>query len=214
MNRTFAVPFSRYSIRKTSIVQPALMVLLLAAGPSQVLPAEGPASGSSPRWVFCCHADNDLYRVATNYWPQTLRAESVNEAFRQSPPEAGVLVLADGYPESTTTITPENLVVLHEKRLRLYVEYPSTIPGLSLGAPHATEWERAVVCSDAFGKSCPGCAFWPSMDAASSLQKRPHRIWPWLASLGSTLRCTDFRASATRYFSSILMRGFWWQRRN
>ena len=143
------------------------MVLLLAAGPSQVLPAEGPASGGSPRWVFCCRAENDLYRVATNYWPQSLRAESVNEALRRSPPDAGVLVLADGYPESTTTITPENLAVLHDKRLRLYVEYPSAIPGLSLGAPRATEWERAVVCSDAFGKSLPrlrilaihGCRF-------------------------------------------------------
>jgi len=154
------------------------MVLLLAAGPPQVFPAESPASGGSPRWVFCCRADNDLYRVAKNYWPQSLRAESVNEAFRQSPPEAGVLVLADGYPDSTTTITPENLAVLHDKRLRLYVEYPSAIPGLSLGAPRATEWERGVVSSDAFGKSLPrlrilaihGCRF-VSAEAAS-----PHLV--------------------------------------
>ena len=36
------------------------------------------------------------------------------------------------------------------KKLRLYVEYPSYLPGLELGSPRGTHWERAVISSDAF----------------------------------------------------------------
>ena len=36
------------------------------------------------------------------------------------------------------------------KNQRLYVEYPSYLPGLETGIPRGTHWERAVISSDAF----------------------------------------------------------------
>jgi hypothetical protein len=42
-----------------------------------------------------------------------------------------------------------------EKKLKLYVEYPSFIPGIDVGKPRGTVWERVVVSSDAFGSEMP-----------------------------------------------------------
>ena len=133
-------------------------------------------AADSGQWVFCCRADNDLYRVATNHWPELLRVEDRDLAFQQAPRGAGVLVLADRYPEARTMITESNLALAAEKQLRVYVEYPAMLPDLKLGLPRGTEWERAVVSSDAFGSALPrlsiltihGCQFVP-VDAPSPL---------------------------------------------
>jgi hypothetical protein len=52
-------------------------------------------AADSGQWVFCCRADNDLYRVTKTHWPDLLRVESTDLAFQQAPRAAGVLVLAD-----------------------------------------------------------------------------------------------------------------------
>ena len=70
-----------------------------------------------------------------------------------------MLVLADDQPERSGQVLPPSPLSLPsnffekaaEKRLRLYVEYPASLPGLEVGKPLAVAYERLVVNSDFFG---------------------------------------------------------------
>ena len=110
------------------------------------------AASSKPDLVFACSADNDLYQVVTTAtaFPRfATAAEAVEVAHRG----AGVLILADGYPEAATAIDEVVVHAAFRKQLRLYVEYPATaaFPELEIGASRQPHWERTVVASDAFG---------------------------------------------------------------
>jgi len=131
--------------RLTGLVWACGLLLLAAA-----------ARGGGVPLVFCCRADNDLYRVATAReidWCR--RFADAARAVAEAPSGAGLLILADGYPAKTTVIAPALLEAAAAKKLRLYVEYPAALPGLEVGPPRQTVWERAVVASDAFGPSAP-----------------------------------------------------------
>jgi len=138
------------------------IVLAVACGPAQ-------AHQDDLRVMFCCRDDNDLYRVARDSGVPCSRAESPEEAVRGAHLGAGLLILADGYPDRTTTVPEELLAAAHEKKLRVLVEYPGALPGLAIGGPQATRWERAVVSSGLFGPELPkgrilaiqGCRFVP-----------------------------------------------------
>ncbi len=119
--------------------------------------------------VFCSSAGNDLYRVMSADGRRYPRYDSATRAIAAAPPGGAVLILADGYPSVTTTVTPELLERASKKELRLYIEYPSGLPGLATGAPRAIKHERAVVASHAFGPALErlrilaihGCRFVP-----------------------------------------------------
>ncbi|MGD0128378.1 MAG: hypothetical protein ABSF46_23715 [Terriglobia bacterium] len=128
-----------------------LAVLILAPVPSLEGKQE---SGTAPHFVFSCEANNDLY-VA---WQQTSnvsvpRYGSAAEAVEAAPPGAGVLILADGYPDRTTPLDAEMFKLAARKGLRLYVEFPSFLPETELGEAREIKWERGVVSSDLFGPS-------------------------------------------------------------
>lgn len=124
-----------------------------------LLAAHGPIAGSGaevkPGLVFCCAADNDLCRVMTAGGERYPRFAAPPEAVRAAPEGAGVLILADGYPQKTTAVEPAVFEEAARKKLRLYVEYPAALPGLEVGPPRQTALERVVVHSDAFGASLP-----------------------------------------------------------
>ncbi len=103
--------------------------------------------------VFSCEAENDLYRILSAGGTQPARYESALEAIRSAPEGAGVLLLASRYPVETTAIDPAAFDLSAEKKLRLYVEYPESLPDLKVGKPRRLHLERAVVTSDAFGES-------------------------------------------------------------
>lgn len=103
--------------------------------------------------VFCCTAENDLYRVITAGGKSFPRHGSAAEAIHSAAEGAGVLVLADGYPQKTTAIGPDAFDSAAQKRLRLYVEYPAWLPGIEVGEPRRTRVERAVITSDLFGRA-------------------------------------------------------------
>ena len=100
--------------------------------------------------VFCARPDNDLFRVLCACGVECPRYDGVAEAVERAPAGAGVLLLADGYPQRPTLIAPAVFNAAAAKRQRLYVEFPAALPGLEGGAPRATQWERAVVASDRF----------------------------------------------------------------
>ncbi|MEW6237297.1 MAG: hypothetical protein AB1656_18085, partial [Candidatus Omnitrophota bacterium] len=102
---------------------------------------------------FCCNETNDLYRVVGakgETWP---RFDDPMDAADAAPPGAAVLVLADGYPNETVKIEPEFWEKAHEKNLKIFAEYPASVPGWKWDAPRTTKWERGVVASDIFGKT-------------------------------------------------------------
>jgi hypothetical protein len=127
-----------------------------------------PARPETLPLVFAASPGNDLYRTlaATG---ACARYDSPAEAVAKAPAGSGVLLLADGYPERTTPIDGPLLDRAARKRLRLYLEYPAWLPGLKLGAPRATRWERTVVASGVFGPALErlrilaihGCRFLP-----------------------------------------------------
>ena len=51
--------------------------------------------------------------------------------------EQGVLILADGYPANRTPVDPAVLAEAARKKLRVYVEYPESLPDLKLDPPTA-----------------------------------------------------------------------------
>ncbi|MDC0936976.1 hypothetical protein OAS39_11875, partial [Pirellulales bacterium] len=119
--------------------------------------------------IFCCSADNDLFRVASANGLDLQRFDAPQAAVEAAGKGEGVLLLADGYPEKTTSLDAEVFRKAAEKKLRLYVEYPGFLPGVSLGEPRGTHWERAVIASDVFSPTLArlrilaihGCRFVP-----------------------------------------------------
>ncbi len=107
---------------------------------------------------FSCSEDNDLYRVASASGIACSRYDHVEEAVAQAPQGSGLLILADGYPDETTQVESQVYEDAAKKRLRLYVEFPSSVPGLRVGQPqhvaygkHHNILDRAVVNSEVFG---------------------------------------------------------------
>lgn len=111
------------------------------------------AANLSPALVFACSAENDLYKSMPSGVAAHPRHATAAQAVEAAPNGGGVLILADGYPKTTTAITPATLALAAEKKLRLYIEYPApeAFPELKFGAPRQPHWERTVVASDAFG---------------------------------------------------------------
>ena len=100
--------------------------------------------------ILSCKEDNDLYITLKENKVACIRYNTPKEAIDNAVEGAGVLILADGYPTKTTTITASLFEKARIKELRLYVEYPSYLPGVELGTSRGTHWERAVISSDAF----------------------------------------------------------------
>ena len=111
----------------------------------------GPAP--QPDLVFCCAADNDLFRVMTASGTNATRVESPAAAIAKAAPGSGLLILADGYPQRTTFLDQTLFDAAAAKRLRLFVEYPTWLPDMTIGKPRRVHLERVVVASDAFGVS-------------------------------------------------------------
>jgi len=85
------------------------------------------------------------------------RYDSATEAIDKAAPGAGVLILADNYPQSTTPVDASVFSTAASKNLRLYVEFPSMLPDMSLGAPRFLQTagyesilERLVISSSFF----------------------------------------------------------------
>jgi hypothetical protein len=110
------------------------------------------AAASASDLVFSCAAENNLYRVMTADGTSYPRCTGPTEAIRAAPNGAGVLILADQYPEKTTTIEPSVFDEAARKQLRLYIEYPTSLPDMTVGPARRASIERVVATSDAFGQ--------------------------------------------------------------
>ena len=111
--------------------------------------------GAPMEFWLSCRADNDLYRVLSANGVSCRRHETAQQAVEAAPEGAAVLVLADGYPTHTTSISAALLDRASRRRQRLYVEFPAELPGMQFGPVRRTALERTVVASDAFGEALP-----------------------------------------------------------
>ncbi len=100
--------------------------------------------------LFSCEPGNDLFTLVQKQAPGVTRFDTPEAAISQAPKGTGVLLLAQGYPDATTKISQALYKKAVRKNLRLYVEFPDTLPGVLVEAPVHTKWERAVVSSEAF----------------------------------------------------------------
>jgi hypothetical protein len=123
-----------------------LVVLLLVA-------VQGCTAKSQKSFSLSCNEDNDLYVTLKENKIACIRYNTPAEVINSAGEESGVLILADGYPENTTVMDAALFEKARNKKLRLYVEYPSYLPEVELGIPRGTHWERAVISSDAFAPS-------------------------------------------------------------
>jgi hypothetical protein len=106
-------------------------------------------------FVFACDANNDLYRAMDSGEAPLARYDTPSEALSNTPREAALLILADGYPAKTTEIPANLFRDAAAKNVRLFIEYPASIQDLDVAPPRAVQWERAVVASDFFGSNLP-----------------------------------------------------------
>jgi len=128
----------------------ALFAFAMVAMTGNVCSAQGHAG-----LVLSCNSDNDLYSVLRTSGIPCVRYDDPHVALDRAPAGSGVLLLADGYPASEMPLTADLLARSRSKRLRLYVEYPSWLPGGGTLPPREAGVERAVVRSDFFGTSLP-----------------------------------------------------------
>lgn len=98
-----------------------------------------------------CAADNDLYRVLGANNIACARYDSPMKAVNNAPHGSSVLILADGYPTTTTAIDSDVYTTALGKNQRLFVEFPSQLPDRTVGPIRAARLERGVVASDVFG---------------------------------------------------------------
>jgi len=118
------------------ILLPLLSASVLYAGPALFVSGE---------------PGNDLLRVLGDAGYDCRRAETPGAAVAQAPQGGAVMLLAAGYPHTATPVDAALFAAAEEKNLRLYVEYPSSLPGLTVGARVTPPYDRAVVSSEFFG---------------------------------------------------------------
>ena len=75
-------------------------ILVAACCSAPAIAAENPALNL----VFSCRADNDLYRAVTQSDQAYPRFDTPAEAVAAAPEGAGLLILADGYPQEKAKV--------------------------------------------------------------------------------------------------------------
>ena len=119
--------------------------------------------------TFACDETNDLYQRVLKGGARPARFDDAAQAIAGADAGGGVLVLADAYPTARVWIGEKEIEAATAKRLRLYVEFPQSLPGVVFDEPRGAVWERGVVASDALGAALPrhrilsahGCTFLP-----------------------------------------------------
>lgn len=110
------------------------------------------AQASEKRTLFLsCSPQNDLYKVLVINGIPTHRFENPGRTVSAAPFGGAVLILAEGYPDKTTAIEPSVFELVKSKKIRLYVEFPESVPGIELSSPREIGLQRAVVADDFFG---------------------------------------------------------------
>jgi hypothetical protein len=103
--------------------------------------------------IFCGGVSNDLYKVLKENGFTVKKYNLPADAITSSPIGSAVFIVADGYPEKKNEVNSKLLRLAKKKNLRLYIEYPASLPGLDMSDTIFTSrLDRAIITSDVFGK--------------------------------------------------------------
>ena len=102
------------------------------------------------KFIFVCDKNNDLYHSMANS-NEYLRFSSSDKAVEMAVPGSAILVLADEYPDTRVNLSVDFFNKIKTKNLRVYIEFPDSIPDIISGEVQKIKWERGVVTSDVFG---------------------------------------------------------------
>ncbi len=123
-----------------------IFVVLLPA-----LAAAGPASD----FIFSCSPENDVFRALKASGLNPARHASPEAAVSAARPGSLVLLMAEEYPQKPLALSSNLFAEGKAKHLRLYVEFPDQVPGLSFAPARSTPWERFIVSSEHLGPELP-----------------------------------------------------------
>ena len=113
----------RMTMQSTRLIRLGLATLVICA---TSLPAH---ASLETNLVFACQPDNDLYTLLQTAGTLCQRYATPLEAVQNAPAGAAVAILADGYPSAGTEVPAAVWETAATKNLRLYVEYPTALPG-------------------------------------------------------------------------------------
>lgn len=107
--------------------------------------------------VFGCSPSNDLYQLLAAGGNSFPRHDAPDRAVLRAPRGAAVLILAEDYPAKTTVVEPGIFDLATRKKLRLYIEFPASVPDTQVGEPREVAkgrtgnlLERVIVTSEVF----------------------------------------------------------------
>ena len=103
--------------------------------------------------IFVCKKDNDLYSAIVDSDGEFQRIASADKAVEMAAPGSGILILADNYPNQKVVLPKDFFDKVKSKKLRVYIEFPDSLPGMKTGEVQKIKKERGVVASDVFGES-------------------------------------------------------------
>ena len=98
--------------------------------------------------VVSADPSNDLCRTTVANFDGVKLCRSLDEAVALKNDVKGVMILADGYPDQRTRVTPEQVEALLSSEVRIYIEYPENNDALGItgyGDEKAMENARGVV---------------------------------------------------------------------
>ena len=125
------------------------------------------AAGADISWRIVASADNDVVRVLTEAGAKVERFDDAATAVAQAPVGTGVLVLADLYPQQTTRLAEELFDQARDRKLRLYEEYPSVVPGLKLVMTKRFMGCRRAMFIPSFSSTPPAGCWWRRRNSVS-----------------------------------------------
>lgn len=109
----------------------------------------------STTFTLSCLPQNDLLRTLKENNLHVRRCETPEKAIAAAPRGSVVLLLAQDYPTNTLQLSEAVFKTAAEKQLRLYLEFPSFVPGVKFSVAQKMHWERFVVNGNHFGSDLP-----------------------------------------------------------
>ena len=109
-------------------------------------------SVSADRPIHIVSSDkNDLYSLLTTEGFALTRHDNVDQAIDIAGKGDAVVITAAAYPDSSVKLSESQIRSIKDKKLRLYAEYVSEFPGLTISSePFVASLERGVISSRFF----------------------------------------------------------------
>lgn len=104
---------------------------------------------------FVCNEENDLFRAVKKIGNEVRLASDFDSVVSVVQENDAILVLADNYPRQDFVIEKRSLNRAIAKGVRLYIEYPKSLPSIKFNKPRQATVERAVITSEIFTPKLP-----------------------------------------------------------